>query len=83
MGAPRTVSQRDTKALFAESLESLKAAAQFRRDFLNFSAPFGVVGSLTEHFLLRRYLINFLQAGNVVIRRVAESPTEEWRHYFG
>jgi hypothetical protein len=29
---------------------------------------------------LRRYFIEFLQARNTVIRRVAESPTEEWRH---
>ena len=51
------------------------------RDRLHFSAPFGVVGFLAEHFLLRRYFIKFLQARNAIIRRVAESPTEEWRHY--
>lgn len=51
------------------------------RDRLRFSAPFGVAGSLTEHLFLRRYLIKFLQARNAVIRRVAESPTQEWRDY--
>jgi ligand-binding SRPBCC domain-containing protein len=51
------------------------------RDRLRFSAPFGVAGIITEHFLLRRYFIKFLQARNGAIRRVAESPTQEWRHY--
>ena len=53
------------------------------RDSLRFSAPFGVAGSLTEQFLLRRYFIKFLQARTAVIRRVAESPTHEWRDYLG
>lgn len=52
-------------------------------DRLRIHAPFGVVGSLAEHLLLRRYFIKFLQARNTVIRRVAESSTEEWRHYLG
>jgi hypothetical protein len=32
---------------------------------------------------LRPYFIKFLKARNAVIQRVAESPTEEWRHYLG
>ena len=50
-------------------------------DRLRFSTPFGVASFFTEHLLLRRYFIKFLQARNAVIRRVAESSTEEWRHY--
>ncbi len=53
------------------------------RDRLRFATPFGVAGRLAEHFFLRRYFIKFLQARNVVIRRVAESPTQEWSHYLG
>jgi lipid-A-disaccharide synthase-like uncharacterized protein len=50
-------------------------------NLVNLSAPFGVVGFLAEHFFLSRYFIKFLQARNVVIRRIAACPTEEWRHY--
>jgi ligand-binding SRPBCC domain-containing protein len=51
------------------------------RDRLNFSAPFAVVGLPLERFLLRRYLTKFLQQRNAMIRRVAESPTEDWRRH--
>lgn len=53
------------------------------RDCLHFSAPFGVVGSSVERFILRRYFTKFLLQRNGVIRRVAESSSEEWRRYLG
>jgi ligand-binding SRPBCC domain-containing protein len=53
------------------------------RDRLHFSAPFGVAGYFAEHFLLRRSFIKFLKQRNAIIRRVAESPAEEWRQYLG
>jgi ligand-binding SRPBCC domain-containing protein len=63
------------------SFEPAVDGSTVMHDRLRFSAPFGVAGRLTEHVVLRPYLINFLQQRNAVIRRVAESPTEEWRRY--
>jgi hypothetical protein len=72
------VSQSGTNDTFRRATQD---SSIFRPDFLSFSAPFGVVGSSREHFLPRRYLIKFLQARSMVIRRVTESLTEEWRQY--
>lgn len=47
------------------------------------SASFGVVGGLAKHFFPRRYFIKFLLVRNGTIRRVAQCPTDEWRHYQG
>ncbi|HEV2577573.1 MAG TPA: SRPBCC family protein [Acidobacteriaceae bacterium] len=63
--------------------EPIEKSQTLMRDRLWFSAPFGVAGILTEQFFLRRYFIKFLQARNAAIRRVAESPTQEWRDYLG
>ena len=57
--------------------------ATVMRDRLRLSAPFGVVGSSVEQFILRRYFTKFLLQRNDVIRRVAESSSEEWRRYLG
>jgi ligand-binding SRPBCC domain-containing protein len=51
------------------------------RDELRFAAPFGILGSITETFVLRRYFIHFLQQRNDLIKQVAEGPQEIWSMY--
>lgn len=51
------------------------------RDRLRFEAPFGPLGRLTEIFVLRTYLTRFLRERNAVIKRVADSSSDEWRRY--
>jgi ligand-binding SRPBCC domain-containing protein len=49
------------------------------QDVLQFAAPLGWLGALTEKLVLRRYFEGFLRERNAVIKQVAES--EEWRRY--
>jgi ligand-binding SRPBCC domain-containing protein len=49
------------------------------RDELKFSAPLGVLGSIVEKLVLRRYLTRFLRERNQFVKQVAES--EMWRKY--
>jgi ligand-binding SRPBCC domain-containing protein len=49
------------------------------RDELRFSAPLGVLGSIMERLVLRRYLTRFLRERNQFVKHVAES--EMWRKY--
>jgi len=51
------------------------------RDRLRFEAPFGPLGWAAERFILRAYLTRFLRERDAVIKRVAESPSGEWRQY--
>jgi ligand-binding SRPBCC domain-containing protein len=48
-------------------------------DELRFSAPLGVLGRTLERFVIRNYLILFLQERNQFVKEVAES--EMWREY--
>lgn len=51
------------------------------RDRLHFTAPFGPLGVLAEQLVLKSYLARFLRKRDDIIRRIAESPAEEWRNY--
>jgi ligand-binding SRPBCC domain-containing protein len=48
-------------------------------DELRFSAPLGILGRTLERFVIRSYLILFLQERNQFVKEVAES--EMWREY--
>lgn len=48
-------------------------------DELRFSAPLGILGRTLERFVIRNYLILFLQERNQFVKEVAES--EMWREY--
>lgn len=41
-------------------------------DNLQFEAPFGVIGSITESLFLKRHLFNFLRTKNQLIKKIAE-----------
>jgi ligand-binding SRPBCC domain-containing protein len=58
---------------------SLPSGETEMRDIFCFAAPFSVLGLLTEHFLLRRYMRGLLHERNVVLKQIAESG--EWRKY--
>jgi ligand-binding SRPBCC domain-containing protein len=49
------------------------------KDELRFSAPFGVLGSVVESLVLRKYLTRFLLERTKFLKQVAES--EVWREY--
>jgi ligand-binding SRPBCC domain-containing protein len=49
------------------------------RDELRFSAPLGILGTIVERLVLRRYLTRFLRERNQFVKQVAES--EMWRKY--
>lgn len=51
------------------------------RDLLRFDAPCGLLGSIAEVLVLKRYLRRFLTERNQAIRRVAESSPEAWRPF--
>lgn len=51
------------------------------RDRLHLVAPYGFLGWLAETLILRSYFTRFLRERNAVIKRVAESPSGEWRRY--
>ena len=61
--------------------EPTKDGGTIMRDRLAFKAPFGMVGRLAERLVLRSYLTQFLRQRDAAIRRVAESPSGEWRQY--
>ncbi|MEP7127948.1 MAG: SRPBCC family protein [Chitinophagales bacterium] len=48
-------------------------------DQLNFKAPLGILGTLTEKLFLTAYMKHFLLERNQVIKEVAESET--WKQY--
>ena len=48
-------------------------------DRFDFDAPLGPLGHIANRIALIRHMRNFLQARNLVIKRVAE--TEEWRKF--
>jgi ligand-binding SRPBCC domain-containing protein len=49
------------------------------RDKLRFAAPLGVLGTIVEVLLLKRYLAGFLMERNSLIKQVAES--DDWRSF--
>ena len=49
------------------------------RDELRFAAPLGMLGTIAEIILLKRYLAGFLMERNVLIKRAAES--DAWRRF--
>ena len=49
------------------------------RDQLRFAAPLGLLGTIAEALVLRRYLAGFLMERNALIQRVAES--DAWRRF--
>jgi ligand-binding SRPBCC domain-containing protein len=51
------------------------------RDRLVFEAPFGPFGWLAERLILRAYLARFLRQRDAAIKRIAESPSDEWQEY--
>ena len=59
--------------------DDLNHGGTLMRDLLRFSAPLGPLGYIAETLVLRRYFTNFLRERNAVIKRVAESPSAEWR----
>jgi ligand-binding SRPBCC domain-containing protein len=61
--------------------EELPKGGTLMRDELRFAAPLGLLGWLAERLVLRRYLTGFLCRRNAEIRRVAESPEQEWESY--
>jgi hypothetical protein len=48
-------------------------------DVFVFSAPFGVIGQITELIILKRYMQALLHERDMVLRQIAES--DEWRDY--
>jgi ligand-binding SRPBCC domain-containing protein len=61
--------------------DAIEDGGTLMRDRLQFAAPFGPFGLLVERLILRSYFIRFLRERNEVIKRIAESPSAEWRHY--
>ena len=51
------------------------------RDVFRFAAPMPFLGSLAERLVLGRYMGALLHERNAVVKRIAESPTEEWRQF--
>jgi ligand-binding SRPBCC domain-containing protein len=49
------------------------------RDELRFESPFGPLGMLVDHLVLKSYLAKFLMERNAVIKHAAES--EDWRSF--
>jgi len=49
------------------------------KDIMQFEAPFGVVGSLAEKWVLKKHMVSLLLRRNKCIHRVAES--EEWQRH--
>ncbi len=49
------------------------------RDELSFAAPLGLLGTIAEVLVLRRYLTGFLMERNSLIKKVAES--DGWRKF--
>jgi len=53
------------------------------RDRLIFAAPLGPLGWIAEEVVLRRYMSQFLEERNKLIKHVAEGPSEIWSKYVG
>jgi len=51
------------------------------RDVFRFAAPIPLLGYLAEGLVLRHYMGALLYERNAVIKRIAESPTEDWRQF--
>jgi ligand-binding SRPBCC domain-containing protein len=50
-------------------------------DLFRFAAPIPLFGRIAETLVLRRYMQRLLHERNIVIKEIAESPTEVWRQY--
>jgi ligand-binding SRPBCC domain-containing protein len=50
-------------------------------DVFRFAAPIPLFGRVAEALVLRRYMESLLHERNIVIKQIAESPTEAWRQY--
>ncbi len=48
-------------------------------DHFDFAAPLPVLGPLAERLFLARYMKQFLEKRNAVIKEIAESP--DWHHF--
>jgi len=46
-------------------------------DTLTFEAPFGPIGRLVERFVLRRYMLRFLEDRNKELKKIAERQVSE------
>lgn len=46
-------------------------------DHLEFSSPFGLIGSIADGLVLRRYMINLIRKRNETIKKFAES--DQWK----
>jgi ligand-binding SRPBCC domain-containing protein len=57
----------------------LPSGATEMKDVFQFAAPLPVLGWLSEHLVLRRYMRMLLHERNVAIRQIAES--DDWRKY--
>jgi ligand-binding SRPBCC domain-containing protein len=51
------------------------------RDIFRFAAPIPLLGRIAEFLVLRRYMRSLLRERNVIIKQIAESPTQAWRQY--
>lgn len=46
-------------------------------DQFEFSSPFGILGKIVDHFILKNYMTNFLKERNEVVKDFAES--DKWK----
>jgi len=51
-------------------------------DIFYYKSPLGILGKLADALFLKRYMRNFLQKRNTILKACAEDP-EKWRHIPG
>lgn len=86
------ISQFDRPHLFADTMVrgAFHTMEHFHRfesrggetvmhDEFSFRSPLGFLGSIVDRFILSRYMRNFLEERNRILKNVAE--TEDWKHY--
>jgi hypothetical protein len=60
---------------------TLPSGATEMRDDFHIAAPLPLLGLLAEILFLRRYMLALLRERNAVIKRLAESKSNEWQRY--
>jgi hypothetical protein len=60
---------------------TIPSGATEMRDDFRIAAPLPILGPLAEALFLRRYMLALLRERNTVIKQLAESPSEDWKHY--
>jgi ligand-binding SRPBCC domain-containing protein len=83
MESPKSFSDEMTKGPFKSLLHhhyfDEVGNQTIMRDEFNFSSPYGILGKLTDDFILSTYLKNLLQTRNKIIKECAEG--EGWKDF--